>query len=538
MASDTHTSVIGPFSEKKLELLQRLLETSASIYDLAATPERGYEEMLVAARIFCMSSDELYFLEDAEELRQPLNHRNEAAALSLIQQRVSGDAVRRSCLLNQLHAYCERLWPHFHHEDAGLDGRDGAREVGATGETTTSFMSWAKKAGIVSSDLVVGTFPPHGIRGCFSERDILPGDDILCIPSTALMYDETVLETDLGKMLSVIPGLGMDNLLVIFTMIDRFDEDSLWRDFWRELPGSFDTGLSFPPACVDLLQGSSAYDEILKAQAHIKNQYDACTPLFDVLLKAYPDLLDAAWFTMEKYVWAVELWYSYAFEIEFPPSTKSKTVMVPFGCLLNHSPWPHCVRYGRIDATGSLRFPAFRPCKQGNQVFISYGPVPNVKLITYYGFAVNDNPHDIVPLTLEPPDGCSPKVEAVMSKYGLVLDHSLRRSGEAHGGGTQAPMSGKLWATLRVLVATEDELAAMLKGKRDPGQVVGTENEAQARMTLRQAMCNVLASLERALESCREKALDTGDGFGLSANMCLVYLKGQVKIVTDAIDHV
>ena len=68
--------------------------------------------------------------------------------------------------------------------------------------------------------------------------------------------------------------------------------------------------------------------------------------------------------------------------------------------------------------------------------------------------------------------------------------------------------------------------------------MVGTENEAQARMTLRQAMCNVLASLERALESCREKALDTGDGFGLSANMCLVYLKGQVKIVTDAIDHV
>ncbi len=542
MASETqNASVIGPYSSEKLELLQQLLKTSASTYDLVATRDRGYEEMLVAARIFCLSSDELYFLDNPDELRRPLNHRNEAAALSLIQQRISGDDGSHSDILKQLNEYCERLWSHFHHEDKGLDGSEGAREAGATSGTTTSFMSWAGEAGIVSSDLIVGTFPPYGIRGCFSEKDIRPGDDILCIPSAALMYDETVLKTDLGRMLSVIPGLGMDNLLVIFTMIDRFDEESFWRPFWLELPERFDTGLSFPPACVDLLRGSSAYDEIVKAQAHIKNQYDACTPLFDILLKAYPALLDAAWFTMERYVWAVELWYSYAFEVEFPPSTKSKTVMVPFGCLLNHSPWPHCVRYGRIDS-GSLRFPAFRPCKKGNQVFISYGPAPNVKLITYYGFAVNDNPHDMVPLTFEPPDGCSPRVEAVMSKYRLVFDHSLRRSGEAQGGGTHASVSKKLWATLRVLVATESELAAMLTGKRSPVQVVGKENETQARSTLRQALNSVLAALEGALERCRiEKERQDkerpGDGFALTANMCQVYLEGQVKIVADAIDH-
>lgn len=35
------------------------------------------------------------------------------------------------------------------------------------------------------------------------------------------------------------------------------------------------------------------------------------------------------------------------------------------------------------------------------QVFISYGPVPNLKLLVYYGFAVPSNPHDLVPLQLE-----------------------------------------------------------------------------------------------------------------------------------------
>ena len=356
------------------------------------------------------------------------------------------------------------------------------------------------------------------------------------------MYDETVLETDLGKMLSVIPGLGMDNLLIIFTMIDRFDEDSPWKPFWDELPETFGTGLSFDPVYIDLLKGSSAYDEIVKGQTHIRKQFEACTPIFNVLLTAYPTLLEPSWFSYERYVWSVELWYSYAFEIEFPPSTKSKTVMVPFGCLLNHSPWPHCVRYGRMDEGGNLRYPAFRPCKQGSQVFISYGPVPNVKLITYYGFAVNDNPHDIVPMTLEPPDGCSSLVEAVLTKYGLVLDHSLRAAGETGGKITHAPISKKLRATLRVLVATESELKAMLTRKRDPMRVVGDENEVQAAATLKQALTGVLQAVNGALVRCREhvQAHTSGDSHGcqLTARMCETYLRGQVAIVRDAINSV
>lgn len=35
------------------------------------------------------------------------------------------------------------------------------------------------------------------------------------------------------------------------------------------------------------------------------------------------------------------------------------------------------------------------------QVFISYGPVSNLKLICYYGFVIPNNPHDLVPLQLE-----------------------------------------------------------------------------------------------------------------------------------------
>lgn len=47
-------------------------------------------------------------------------------------------------------------------------------------------------------------------------------------------------------------------------------------------------------------------------------QYAATRPLFDMLLQAYPQFLQPAWFDYDSYLWAAELWYSYAFEIEFP----------------------------------------------------------------------------------------------------------------------------------------------------------------------------------------------------------------------------
>ena len=44
-----------------------------------------------------------------------------------------------------------------------------------------------------------------------------------------------------------------------------------------------------------------------------------------------------------------------------------------------------------------------RPCRPGEQIFLSYGALPNLKLLVFYGFALQDNPQDTVSLTLEVP---------------------------------------------------------------------------------------------------------------------------------------
>lgn len=548
--------LLGPFREKEKIALLRTLITKQDFVDIecphgvdenasiawyriadsislwyeddsvaSASDEREGlpEDVLVAARIFCLSHDELYFLECPTELRKALNHRNEAASLSLIQQKLAENdlsAKRHGTFLKDLNAYSSSLWEQFR------DMSSFPLETGEfdQGQDTKHFLRWSVDRGI-RSRLVVGNFQPHGIRGCMAEKDIEVGEDILSIPREILLYDETVLNTDVGKMLSVIPGLSMDNLLILFTMIDRWDTDSIWRPFWKQLPNEFRTGISFHHSVVDLLRGSAAYDEIKKAQSHIESQYQACTYLFDILVSAYPTYLSQDMFTYEKYVWAVELWYSYAFEIEFPPSIKSKTVMVPFACLVNHSPWPHVVRYGKMDMKSNcLRYPSFRPCRKGEQVFISYGPVPNMKLIAYYGFVIEENPHDIVPLTFEISKQ-SEKVQQALDAMSVNLEHNLQ-----HG-----PLSRKLKACLRVLVSNSNELEDILNGDKNPlYEEINAANEKQAKQTLHRALQEIHDSLKWSLEHFDDHKVPKD--WKLSASFCKVYLQNQYSILEKSLE--
>ena len=48
-----------------------------------------------------------------------------------------------------------------------------------------------------------------------------------------------------------------------------------------------------------------------------------------------------------------------------------------------------------------LCFPLFRPSSKDQQCFLSYGPLPNLKLLLFYGVAIPNNPHDAVPLQLQ-----------------------------------------------------------------------------------------------------------------------------------------
>ena len=47
-------------------------------------------------------------------------------------------------------------------------------------------------------------------------------------------------------------------------------------------------------------------------------------------------------------------------QVKFPDG-QVRQCLVPVACLMNHSPWPHVIRYGQIDpGSRLLNFPVFR----------------------------------------------------------------------------------------------------------------------------------------------------------------------------------
>ena len=76
--------------------------------------------------------------------------------------------------------------------------------------------------------------------------------------------------------------------------------------------------------------------------------------------------------------------------------------LVPLASLMNHSPDAHIKQYGAVTAASAcLELRVSRPCAAGEQLYLSYGPLPNLALLLFYGFALPDNPHEAVSLTLE-----------------------------------------------------------------------------------------------------------------------------------------
>jgi hypothetical protein len=505
--------------------------------------------LLVAARLHCLSADEAYFLGStpALEIQEPLGQRNEAAAVSLLLQNL-GNAldVNSSAVRSKLLEYCcrtlnatispqgDRMFPDVWTTGSGDadDSHQSQSKLEAPGQPShEAFHAWAEAHGIRT---LIRLDYFDGLRGCRAERKVEVGEKILSIPRKVLIYSETVCQTDLGRMLSKIPNLSMDNLLIIFTMIDRHDAESEWAPFWASLPGTFMTGFSFPKPLVDMLQGTAAHLEIARGQEHLMTQYKDTRPLLDILLQAYPEHLAAEWFEFEQYRWACELWYSYAFEVEFPSSTSptlSKTAMVPFACHVNHSPWPHVVRYGRLNSgTDSLDFPAFRPCPAGSQAFISYGPVPNLKLLSYYGFIIPNNPHDTVGLRLEAPEDSSPHLKAAMQLCNIGLDHNLRNG----------PLSLRLLACVRLVVATDDELKAVCRGSLNPLiDPLPPSGEAQALDTLMRAFESLLDTLMEVQSRFDSPNFSLGGASSpcevYAVKACKLYVEGQLQIVQRAV---
>lgn len=176
------------------------------------------------------------------------------------------------------------------------------------------------------------------------------------------------------------------------------------------------------------------------------------TPLIKGVPVGWPEM------NWDDFLWAYLCVSSRALIVSF--DGQEETCLVPFLSYCNHS--PDAAMSSPQWEKDKLVVTTSRNVAQGEEIFLRYHPsLSNGQLLLFYGFTLPNNQHEVVPLSLEPPDmeedGDLDGVVKRMLLLKLGEDHGLKLEWELQRG--QFPPG--LLATLRLLFAPRDLLDSL-----------------------------------------------------------------------------
>lgn len=397
-----------PYFGKKKKLLQEkgFAATECIYVHNTSTPDSvsaTLDALLQRARIILLNNMELYFgptnVDRAQDFYSP---RNEIEALnyiiSLVDHCIKNNNHENKASLQDLRDTTIKRIDNF-----GENNNIKTRVLKEACDSEKHLMQWAEGCG-VKSKLQIAYVEGAG-RGALAVEDLGVGEIALEIPVSVIISEDLVYETDMIHIFEKIDGIPAETMLLIWSMRERHNTNSKHKIYFDTLPEEFNTGLSFGLEAMMALDETLVSEEIFQAKEHLRSRYDE---LFPALSKSYPDVFPPKFYTWERYIWACELWYSNSMRIMFPDG-KLRTCLVPVAGFLNHSVRPHILHYGKVDAeTNTLKFPLSRPCKLGEQCYLSYGNLPSSHFLTFYGFLPQEeNPFDVIPLDIDTVEDCS-----------------------------------------------------------------------------------------------------------------------------------
>ncbi|KAK3221400.1 hypothetical protein Dsin_008425 [Dipteronia sinensis] len=391
-----------PLFDKKKKLLhdkgfgvkKQIPLQSSSSPDLIS---KTLETMLQIGRIFCLDEVELYFGE-FDTQSGSYSTRNELETLNLLLSLVE------SLLASQMHEQLN-VWKDLQsaivnkiHEFGNQNKVDAKIDRNYICEKEKYLVQWGERNG-ARTKLEIAYVEGAG-RGAIAVEDLNIGDIALEIPVCIIISEELVYKSDMYNILGKMDGMSSETILLLWSMKEKHNCESKFKNYFDTLPEEFNTGLSFGVHAIMALEGTLLLEEIMQAKEHLRMQYDE---LFPTLCNDYPDIFPPEFYTWEQFLWACELWYSNSLKVMFADG-KLRTCLIPIAGFLNHSLLnPHIVRYGKVDsATNTLKFPLSRPCSVGEQCCLSYGNFSTSHLITFYGFSPQgDNPYDVIPIDID-----------------------------------------------------------------------------------------------------------------------------------------
>jgi hypothetical protein len=263
--------------------------------------------------------------------------------------------------------------------------------------------------------------------GAIASAPVKAGETLLSIPYSSILTETCASKRSLAKrareLVHDTSGIESRTWLCLELLDLRFrpgsrpgddphpDTTMQWKAYATSLPEAFDDPLHWPEELLsDALHGTNLFAAVGTLRAQHLGQWEA---LFPALSVADPVWFPAAVFSFGRFLWASSAFRSRGFPHYLsvppgvPPSALEEGDFEAVGCLLpaldilNHSPSAKVRWERRVDC---VCFITEEDIPQGSEVQNNYGPKGNEELLLSFGFAIDENPHDSVALTLTAPN--------------------------------------------------------------------------------------------------------------------------------------
>ena len=359
-------------------------------------------------------------------------------------------------------AYVTQLWDNYIEISSVLEKVKRLEEMKTESSKRSQgigqFINWLGENGANVDGASVAEFPGYDL-GLKAERNFLENQPILRIPRELIFSihnaapELTVLQND--PLIQHMPQVA----LAIALLIERHKENSKWKPYLDILPASYTTVLYMTAGDMIELKGSPTLEAALKQCRNIARQYSYFNKVFQNNNNAVSTILGDV-FTYERYCWAVSTVMTRQNLIPSEDGSRMIHALIPMWDMCNHE-------NGRIttdfNATSDCcECYALRDFKQGEQIFISYGPRTNSDFFVHSGFVYVDNKQDGFKLRL----GISKADSLQKERIELLNKLELPSVGEFLLKPGSEPISDLLLAFLRVFSMRKPELAHWLRSDR------------------------------------------------------------------------
>ncbi len=354
---------------------------------------------------------------------------------------------------------------------------------------------------------------PDGERGMHASRAIEPGELLLEVPARCMVTAETVRSYPLGRR--VADGWPVGKLgqigLAVFLLEQRLTGDPWWAPYLASLPDRWNhLPLFYGDQEMRLLEGSAIPAMVVRRRAEYVTEFARVAGLA-------PDL---GRFSVEDYMRARVATTTRSFaDRRADPSIPT---LVPLADMMNHRQ-PCDAVWGFFRDRDVFCMRCTRRMKEGDPVHTDYGIRSNTHFLQYYGFTVDDNPHNEAALWVAPP------------AWGPELDRRSREFGELDRGrrcfrllGRNPDEGAPVLSFFRLALARGDEVARAMAAASGEIPVLSKQNENAVMRALGHACRNALRRYPTSLEE--DDAL-LAAGITGNARNCIVARRSEKDVL-------